>query len=188
MKRDRDHWRRELCPIKAARFVFLDESGAKTNMKRLYGRATKGRRLVDTVPHGRWKTTTMISAIRHDGVATAMVTEGPTDALTFRGFVEHFLAPVLRQGDIVVMDNLSSHKAAGVREAIEACGAQLRYLPPYSPDLNPIEQMWSKVKALLRSFQRRTTKGLHDAVGEALRRVTSDECRNYFRNCGYDTT
>ena len=130
----------------------------------------------------------MISAIRSDGVATAMVTEGATDALVFRGFVEHFLVPAIKPGDIVVMDNLSSHKVKGIREAIEAVGAVLWYLPPYSPDLNPIEPMWSKVKAILRSLARRTTKSLYRAIGYALRRVDATECLNYFHNCGYTAT
>lgn len=154
-------------------------------MKRLYGRATKGHRLIDTIPAGHWCTTTMISAIRQDRVATAMVTEGATDALVFRGFVQCFLVPVLRPGDIVVMDNLASHKVLGIREAIEAAGAQVWYLPPYSPDFNPIEQMWSKVKAILRSLARRSQKSLYRAIGQALRLVTPNECRNYFQHCGY---
>ena len=170
------------------RLIFLDESGARTHMKRLYGRAAKGERLVDTMPGGHWRTTTMISAIRTGGVATAMVTEGATDATVFRGFVEHFLVPALRRGDIVVMDNLSSHKVSGVREAIESVGAQLWYLPPYSPDFNPIEQAWSKVKSVLRSITPKTTRQLYRAVGTALRRVTRRECQNYFANCGYLAT
>ncbi len=170
------------------RLIFLDESGAQTHMKRLYGRTVKGERLVDTMPGGHWRTTTMISAIRTAGVATAMVTEGATDAMVFRGFVEHFLAPVLKRGDIVVMDNLSSHKVSGVREAIERAGAQLWYLPPYSPDFNPIEQAWSKVKSVLRSITPKTTRQLHRAVGSALRRITSRECQNYFAHCGYPAT
>ena len=157
-------------------------------MKRKYGRATKGDRLVDTVPGGHWNTTTMISAIRTTGVATAMVTEGATDALVFLGFVQHFLVPTLHPGDIVVMDNLSSHKVKGVQEAIESAGAEVWYLPPYSPDLNPIEQMWSKVKSVLRALARRTAKTLHRAVGKALRLVTDTECVNYFQNCGYTAT
>ena len=187
MKRKRQQWRRATKRIDLRRFVFLDESGAKTDMKRLYGRTLRGRRLVDAIPGGHWKTTTMISAIRYDSVATAMVTEGSTNALVFRGFVEHFLVPVLRPRDIVVMDNLSSHKVTGVVEAIEAARAEVRFLPPYSPDLNPIEQMWSKVKAILRAMARRTTRTLHKAIGKALQRVTNTECRNYFTNCGYAT-
>jgi len=157
-------------------------------MQRSCGRAARGERLVDSVPNGHWKVTTMISAIRSDGVATAMVTEGATDALVFRGFVEHFLVPVLKPGQIVVMDNLSSHKVKGIREAIEAVGAELWYLPPYSPDLNPIEPMWSKVKAVLRSLARRTTTTLYRAIGHALSRVEATECLNYFHHCGYTAT
>jgi len=157
-------------------------------MQRTRGRAARGERLVDSAPNGHWKTTTMISAIRSTGVATAMVTEGATDALVFRGFVEHFLVPVLMPGDIVVMDNLSSHKVKGVREAIEAVGAEVWYLPPYSPDLNPIESMWSKVKAVLCSLARRTTKTLYHAIGHAHRQVDAMECLNYFHNCGYTAT
>jgi len=174
--------------VDSQRFVFLDESGAKTNMKRLYGWAAKAERLVDAVPGGHWQTTTMLSALRSDTVATAMVTDGPVDGLVFMGFVTHFLVPVLKPGDIVVMDNLSSHKVKGVREAIEAVGAEVWYLPPYSPDLNPIEQMWSKVKAVLRRLARRTTESLYRAIGKALRQVTPDECCNYFANCGYLAT
>jgi transposase len=174
--------------ISKDRFVFLDESGAKTDMKRLYGWSNYGERLVDTIPGGHWNTTTMISAIRLSGVATAMVTEGPTDALVFRGFTEYFLVPVLNKGDIVVMDNLSSHKVSGISDMVEAVGAKIWYLPPYSPDLNPIEQMWSKVKSILRSFARRTKKSLFRGIGKALARVTAAECVNYFANCGYDAT
>jgi transposase len=174
--------------IARRRLIFLDESGAQTHMKRLYGRTAKGKRLVDSVPGGHWRTTTMISAIRTGGVVTAMVTEGATDALVFRGFIEHFLVPVLKRGDIVVMDNLPSHKVSGVREAIEAAGAALWYLPPYSPDLNPIEKAWSKVKSVLRSITPTTTRQLYRAVGHALRRITRRECQNYFLSCGYPAT
>ena len=174
-----------MAQISNDRLIFLDESGAKTDMKRLYGWSNYGERLVDTIPGGHWSTTTMISAIRLSGVAAAMVTEGPTDALVFRGFTEHFLLPVLNKDDIVVMDNLSSHKVSGIAEMIEAVGAKIWYLPPYSPDLNPIEQMWSKVKSILRSFARRTKRSLVSGIGKALARVTPTECVNYFTNCGY---
>lgn len=157
-------------------------------MKRLYGRTAKGKRLVDAVPGGHWRTTTMISAIRTGGVVTAMVTEGATDAIVFRGFIEHFLVPVIKRGDIVVMDNLPSHKVSGVREAIEAIGAELWYLPPYSPDLNPIEKAWSKVKSVLRSITAETTRQLYRAIGHALRQITRQECQNYFLSCGYPAT
>lgn len=188
MKAERIRWRRRVGQVSKDRLLFLDESGAKTNMKRLYGWSVKGTRLVDSVPGGHWTTTTMISAIRLSGVATAMVTDGPTDATVFTGFTEHFLAPVLKKGDIVVMDNLSSHKVKKVVELIESVGAQAWYLPPYSPDFNPIEQMWSKVKAILRSLARRTKKTLYSAIGRALKMVDHNECVNYFANCGYHAT
>lgn len=172
----------------ASRLVFLDESGAKTNMTRLYGRAPRGQRLVEHTPGGHWCTTTMLSALRHDRVEAPLVIEGAMDSLVFRGYVERMLAPTLRTGDVVVMDNLSPHKSRGVQEAIEARGARVRYLPPYSPDFNPIEPMWSKVKQHLRSAAARTHRCLVNAVGNALRSVTPDDCRGFFRGYGYDGT
>ena len=171
------------------RFVFLDESSAKTNMTRLYGRAPVGERCHFSTPHGHWSTTTLLSAIRCTGVieGASIVFDGPTDAVVFRCYAEQCLAPSLQAGDIVVMDNLSSHKVAGIREAIDSVGASIWYLPPYSPDLNPIEKMWSKVKAWLRRVAARTVDGLLQAVGDALRAVAADECRAYFRSCGYAT-
>jgi len=168
-------------------FVFLDESGAKTNMTRLYGRAPGGERCVDHTPHGHWRTMTMLSAIGIEGVIEPATTvlDGPMDGPTFLFYVQNHLAPALRPGQVVVMDNLSSHKIAGVREAIEAAGCDLWYLPPYSPDLNPIEKLWSKVKAWLRRVAETTFATVTDAVGDALRAVAPDECRNYFASCGY---
>jgi len=168
-------------------FVFLDESGAKTNMTRFYGRGLRGDRVFDTVPHGHWGTTTMLSAIRLDGVirSASLVYDGPTDAAVFLTYVEDCLAPNLKPRDIVVMDNLSSHKGQGVTEAIESVGADVWYLPPYSPDLNPIEKMGSKVKAILRSIKARDFKTLIDAIATALRQVTSSDLRGYFASCGY---
>lgn len=169
--------------------VFLDESSAKTNMTRLYGRAPVGQRCHFAAPHGHWATTTMLSAIRCAGVMkeASIVFEGPTDADIFRSYVEECLSPVLRAGDIVVMDNLASHKVTGVQEAIESAGASVWYLPPYSPDLNPIEKLWSKVKAWLRRMAARTIDELITAIGDALRDVDEQECRNYFKSCGYAT-
>lgn len=171
------------------RFVFLDESSAKTNMTRLYGRAPVGQRCHFAAPQGHWHTTTLLSAIRRTGVMkeASILFDGPTDATVFRGYVEQCLAPALTPGDIVVMDNLASHKVAGVREAIDAVGASLWYLPPYSPDLNPIEKLWSKVKAWLRRVAARTVAGLIHAVGDALSALHPDECLNYVKSCGYDT-
>ena len=170
-------------------FVFLDESSAKANMTRLYGRAPVGQRCYFSSPHGHWSTTTLLSAIRCTGVIkdASIVFDGPTNAIVFRSYVEQCLAPSLRPGDIVVMDNLASHKVTGVQETIESVGASVWYLPPYSPDLNPIEKMWSKVRAWLRRVAARTVVELIEAIGEALRAVDADECRAYFRSCGYDT-
>jgi len=157
-------------------------------MTRLRGRAPCGTRVVEYAPHGNWHTTTMISAIRLTGVEAPMVLEGAMDSLVFRGYVERVLAPTLHPGDIVMMDNLSVHKTAGVREAIEAVEASLLYLPPYSPDFNPIEAMWSKVKQSLRAAAARTSRTLLTAIGEALRSVTLEDCRGFFQGCGYTAT
>lgn len=157
-------------------------------MTRLRGRAPRGERVVEHAPHGHWQTTTMISALRLTGVEAPMVIDGPMDSLVFRGYIERVLTPVLHPGDIVVMDNLSSHKTVGVREAIEAVDASLLYLPPYSPDLNPIEGMWSKVKQLVRGSAARTQHALYQAIGEALRSVTLGDCRGFFQGCGYTAT
>lgn len=167
------------------RLVFIDESGASTKMTRLYGRCARGKRLVCAVPHGHWKTTTFLGALRHDGITAPCVVDGPINGETFLAWVEQLLVPTLRQGDIVVMDNLSSHKVKGVREAIEAIGASLRYLPPYSPDLNPIEQFFAKLKSLLRKAGARTLEILENAIADALTRFSPTECANFLANSGY---
>jgi transposase len=135
-----------------ARFVFVDESGAKTNMTRLYGRAIAGQRATDDTPSGHWCTTTMISSVRLDGATACMVVNGATNKEVFQAYVRHILLPTLKAGDVVVLDNLSAHKNKAIRDLIESVGPELWYLPPYSPDLNPIEKMWSKVKAILRTL------------------------------------
>jgi transposase len=170
------------------RLVFIDESGAKTNMTRTRGRSPRGRRLKSFAPLGHWHTTTtMISAINLCGVRASMVLDGATDSEAFCVYIEQVLVPVLRGGEIVIMDNLQPHKHARVRQAIEAAGATLVYLPPYSPDFNPIEPMWSKVKQSLRSAAARTFEALLDAIKEALRSVSSTDCAGFFRGCGYAT-
>lgn len=154
-------------------------------MARRYGRCLKGQRLVAAVPHGHWKTTTFVAALRHNRIDAPCVIDGPMTGELFRAYVEQFLAPTLGPGDIVILDNLPAHKVAGVAEAIEARGAELRYLPPYSPDLNPIEQLFAKLKALLRKAAVRTVDALWDTIGQLLDAFSPVECANYLRNSGY---
>jgi transposase len=153
-------------------------------MARRYGRGPRGQRVLDAVPHGRWRTTTVVAALRAGGVTAPLVLEGATNGRSFLAYVRQFLAPTLRPGDVVVMDTLSSHKVAGVREAVEAAGATLLHLPPYSPDLNPIEQVFAKLKALLRAAAR-TTEALRAAVAHLLGRFPPAECARYLAHCGY---
>jgi transposase len=178
-------WAAEQLALDPAKLVFLDETWATTNMARRYGRAPRGERALDAVPHGRWRTTTVIAALRADGIVAPLVLEGAIDGPSFLAYVEQFVAPVLRPGQVLLMDNLSSHKVAGVREAVEAAGATLRYLPSYSPDLNPIEQVFAKLKALLRAAAARTTEALWAAVGRLLASISPAECARYFAHCGY---
>lgn len=154
-------------------------------MARRYGRCLKGQRLVMAVPHGHWKTTTFIAGLRHDRIDAPCVIDGPMNGELFLAYVEQFLAPTLAPGDIVVMDNLPAHKVKGVAEAIAERGAELRYLPPYSPDLNPIEQMFAKLKALLRKAAARSVDKLWDTIGLLLDAFPATECANYLRNSGY---
>lgn len=187
MKERRDDWHDQLAGIDPRRLVFLDESGAKTDMARLRGRCDKGERLRTYSPAGHWTITTMIGAVRLSGPFAAAVINGATDSDVFRAYVTQVLTPQLNRGDVVVMDNLQPHHAAGVREAIEAVGATLLYLPPYSPDFNPIENLWSKVKQFLRSAAARTFDLLCEAIDAALASVTADDCRGFFSHCGYAT-
>ena len=154
-------------------------------MARRYGRCRRGRRLRAPVPHGHWKTTTFVAALRDDAITAPLVVDSAINGAIFVAYVEQVLAPTLRPGDLVVMDNLSSHKVTGVREAIEARGASLIYLPPYSPDLNPIEQAFAKLKGLLRAEAARTVDDLWNAIGRLLNRFSPDECANYLAHCGY---
>jgi transposase len=181
----RQLWHEHLKDVPVEKLVFLDESGAKTNMTRTRGRAPRGVRVIEKVPHGHWQTTTMISAIRTTGPCAAAVVTGATDSEVFLAYVEHVLVPELTEGEVVILDNLQPHKAKGVREMIEAAGAKLVYLPPYSPDFNPIENMWSKVKQHLRSAAARTFDALQETVTSALTTITTDDCVGYFKHCGY---
>jgi transposase len=180
-------WRLSQVGLDARRVVFIDETGASTKMTRRYGRAARGQRLVAKVPHSHWKTTTFVGALRIDGLTAPLVIDGPMNGDLFRAYVQQQLVPTLRAGDVVVLDNLAAHKVKGVREAIERAGARIVYLPPYSPDFNPIEQAFAKLKWLLRSAAQRTVDGLHQAIADALDRFSPSECRNYFRNSGYAT-
>lgn len=169
------------------RLVFLDETAAATNMARRYGRAPRGERCRLAVPHGHYKTTPITAALRSDGLCAAALFDGATNGARFRTYVTDTLVPVLRPGDIVILDNLQAHKVTGVREAIEAVGAKLLYLPPYSPDFNPIEQVFAKLKSLLRTAAARTVPDLCNTIRQALARFTADECRNGIAAAGYDT-
>lgn len=166
--------------------MFIDETWASTRMVRTHGRALRGERLRAPVPHGHWKTTTFVGALRNTGMVAPMVLDGPINGIAFQAYVDQVLVPELKPGDIVVMDNLGSHKGAGVRAAIEAAGASLRYLPPYSPEFNPIENAFSKLKAMLRKAAARTVEELWSTIGRIVDAFTSAECDNYFAAAGYD--
>ena len=187
MKNARDQWKATQNDLDLSKLVFLDESGAKTNMTRLRGRAKGGQRLVDSTPHGHWYTTTMISSIRLDGSTACMAIDDATSAEVFREYVRQVLVPTLRPGDIVVLDNLSAHKDKEALALIAAAGAEVWFLPPYSPDLNPIEKMWSKVKEFLRLAKARTFDALLAAIGNALKTITAQDAQGWFESCGYAT-
>lgn len=173
--------------LNLSRLVFLDESGAKTNMTRLRGRAKRGQRLVDSTPHGHWCTTTMISSIRLDGSTACMAIDDATSAEVFREYVRQILVPTLRSGDIVVLDNLSAHKDKEALALIASGDAEVWFLPPYSPDLNPIEKMWSKIKECLRAAKARTFDALLAAIADALKTITAQDAKGWFESCGYTT-
>jgi transposase len=170
------------------RLIFIDETWASTNMARRYGRCPRGERLRVGVPHGHWKTTTFVAGLRTTGIAAPFVLDGPINRVAFETYVEKVLVPELGFGDVVIMDNLSSHKGPRVREMIEAAGAILLFLPPYSPDFNPIENAFSKLKAHLRKAAERTIDGLWNAIGRIIGRFSPTECANYFKAAGYDAT
>lgn len=186
MRQKRLEWKENQPALDVHKLVFLDETGASTNMTRPRGRAPKGERCIASVPHGHWKTTTFVAALRVDEITAPMVLDGPMYGSAFLAYVRQFLCPTLKPGDIVIADNLGSHKVEGVREAIEATGATLRYLPPYSPDLNPIENLFSKLKALLKKAAHRTVEALWGDIGKLLDTFSKNECRNYFKAAGYN--
>ena len=187
VKARRAAWRQDLADVPAEKLVFIDESGASTSLQRLRGRSPRGQRCVASGPAGHWKVATMIGAVRIDGPLTCATLDGAVDGATFLAWVAEGLCPLLRPGDVVVMDNLSAHRSPGVRAAIEAVGAGLMYLPPYSPDFNPIENMWSKVKEALRSAAARALETLGIAITAAITSVTAEDCLGFFQNCGYAT-
>jgi transposase len=181
----RERWRQDQPSLDPTRLVFIDETGTTTNMVRRRGRSRRGTRLVGRVPHGHWKVTTFLAGLRQNEIAAPFVIDQPMNSVIFLAYVTQCLVPTLKKGDIVVMDNLKPHKAAGVREAIEAAGAKLLYLPPYSPDLNPIELLFAKLKALLRKYAERAVDALWQRIGKLLDEISSSECAAYLRHDGY---
>jgi len=172
-------------PVDPRQLVVVDESGVTTEMTRRYGRAPRGERVREATPAGHWHTVTLLGAMTSQGMLASMSVESPTDGDVFLAYLEQVLCPQLRPGHVVVMDNLGAHKVVGVRQRIEATGAELRYLPPYSPDFNPIEKAWSKIKQHLRKTKARTLERLEHAVAQAVANVTSQDARGWFRHCGY---
>jgi len=183
--RARRRWILQQGYLDTTRLVFIDETAVTINMVRLRGRCPRGERLISHVPQGAWKTITFVAALRHNKMVAPMVLDGPINGAAFVAYIEQCLVPTLRRGDIVVIDNLPAHKVAGVKEAIEAAGATVQYLPQYSPDFNPIEMPFSKFKAFLRKVSERTVRGLCRRIGSFVRTVSRAECRNYFRHAGY---
>lgn len=174
--------------MNSERLVFVDETGVKTDLSRLRGWAESGTRLVEKIPGGHWQTSTLVHAVALDGTRAAMVLDGPLNSVCFTGFCEHFLAPALQPGDLVVLDNLSSHKTSAAVAAVEKVGARMVYLPPYSPDLNPIENVFSKLKQLIRGSRPRHWRQVIEATKRALLSLTSNDLANAFTHCGYEAT
>ena len=188
MARRRAQWRKYQGRLDPSRLIFIDETWAKTNMTRSHGRAPRGDRLVAKAPHGRWRTLTFLAALRCDRIDAPCVIDGPINGQSFLAYVEQLLVPALKPGDIVIIDNLGSHKGKAVRRSIRAAGAKLFFLPPYSPDLNPIEQVFAKLKTLLRKAAERTVDATWKRIGALLACFTPQECANYFANAGYAST
>ena len=185
MARRREQWKKYQTWIDPERLVFIDETWTKTNMAPLRGWAPRGKRLKTKAPHGHWKTMTFVAALRHDRIDAPWVLDGPINGESFTTYVERVLVPTLEAGDLVMMDNLGSHKRKAIRRAIRSAGAKLLFLPKYSPDLNPIEQVFAKLKHMLRKAGARTIDTLYEAIGQLLRAFPPEECTNYFKNAGY---
>lgn len=187
VRQARQRWRVARRAWPGERLVFLDETGLNTKMGRLYGRSPGGSRCLGALPHGHWRTSTLIAALRQDRIGAPLLIDGPMDGAMFLAYVQQVLCAELRPNDLVICDNLSCHKVSGVLEAITACGAELRYLPAYSPDLNPIEMAFSKLKALLRKAAARNLPGLIKAAASALDSFSPAQCQNFFRHAEYAT-
>lgn len=185
MARRRAQWKKYQGRLDPKRLVFIDETWAKTNMARRYGWGRRGARLVAKVPHGHWRTMTFVAALRHDKLAAPCLFNGPINGRSFLAYVEQALLPTLNPGDVVIMDNLGSHKSQAIRSALRTVGARLLFLPPYSPDLNPIEQAFAKLKTLLRKAAKRTIETTSDAIGQIVDLFSPTECANYLANAGY---
>jgi len=185
VKLKREEWEQCMPGLDLDKLIFFDEMGVNTKMARLYGRCPRGQRLIDFAPAGHYSNSTLMAGMRLDGIVAPMLLDGPVNGETFAGYVELCLVPALEPGDILILDNLPAHKSSRVTAAVEAAGCVLVYLPPYSPDLNPIENMWSKVKASIRSAAARTADAVVNAVRTALHSVTSSDCEGYFGHCGY---
>lgn len=182
----RQSWFDKQLDLDPARLVFIDETWTATNMARTHGRCLKGERLRMGFPHGHRKTTTLVAGLRNTGMVAPLVIDGPINGEWFEAYVGQVLVPTLKPGDVVTLDNLSSHKRWAAREIIEAVGARLMFLPPYSPDFNPIEKAFSKLKALLRKAAERTVSDLWDRIGKIVELIDPQEAQNYFASCGYD--
>ena len=185
MARRRAQWKKYQNRLDPARLVFIDETWAKTNMTRLRGWSPRGRKLLAKIPQGRWRTLTFLAALRRDRIDAPCVIDGPINGESFLAYIEQVLVPALKPGDIVIIDNLGSHKGKAVRHAIRSAGAKLFFLPPYSPDLNPIEQVFAKLKTLLRKAAERTVEATWQRIGALLQCFTPQECANYLANAGY---
>ncbi len=188
MQLARKAWLEALLTMNVEKLVFIDETWTSTNMTRAYGRSPKGSCCIGSAPYGHWQTTTFVGALRHKKISAPMVIEAPMDGEVFLEYVRLVLCPTLTPGDTVILDNLGSHKVDGVEQAIVATGASVLYLPPYSPDLNPTEKLFSKLKALLRKAAKRSVDALWQEIGKLLDSISSDECSNYFLSCGYVNT
>ncbi len=185
MKTAREAWFDEQLELEPERLIFLDECGTNTKMARLYGRSKRGERCRAAIPHGHWMSTTLVSALSTEGIIAPMIMDGAMDGEMFTAYVRTLLAPCLMPGDIVIMDNLPAHKVSAARQAIQAAGATLLFLPPYSPDFNPVEKAINQIKAFLKKTAARTKEELHEAIAKAIDLVTPQNAKNYFTACGY---